>query len=192
MKKLAITGGIGSGKSTVCKVFEQFGFPVFYSDVEAKNILTYNNLVKFQIIDLLGEEAYQNNELNRSFISTKIFNDLSLKEKINSIVHPAVRLAFENWVTTQKSKIVFNEAAILFETGAYKNFDSTILVTSPESLKIKRIIARDNCTEQEVRLRIKNQWADEDKIKLADFVLNNDESEPLLEQISDLISKLSN
>lgn len=192
MKKIAITGGIGSGKSTVCKVFEQLGFPVFYSDVEAKNILTENELVKSQIIDLLGEEAYQNNELNRTYISGKIFNDISLKEKMNSIVHPSVRLAFENWATTQKSKIVFNEAAILFETGAYKNFNSTILVTSPESLKIKRIIARDNCTEQEARLRIKNQWADEEKIKLADFVINNDESEPLLQQISDLISKFSN
>ncbi len=192
MKKIAITGGIGSGKSTVCKVFEQLGFPVFYSDVEAKNILTENNIVKSQIIELLGEEAYQNNELNRSYISVKIFNNFSLKEKMNSIVHPAVRLAFENWVATQKSRIVFNEAAILFETGAYKNFDSTILVTSPESLKIKRIISRDNCTEQEATLRIKNQWADEEKIKLADFILNNDESEPLLQQILDLISKLSN
>lgn len=192
MKKIAITGGIGSGKSTVCKVFEQLDFPVFYSDVEAKNILRENELVKSQIIELLGEEAYQNNELNRSYISGKIFSDISLKEKMNSIVHPAVRLVFENWATIQKSKIVFNEAAILFETGAYKNFDSTILVTSPESLKIKRIIARDNCTEQEARLRIKNQWADEDKIKLADFILNNDESEPLLQQISDLISKFSN
>ena len=192
MKKIAITGGIGSGKSTVCKVFEQLGFPVFYSDVEAKNILTENNLVKSQIIELLGEEAYQNNELNRSYISGKIFNNFSLKEKMNSIVHPAVRLAFENWATTQKSRIVFNEAAILFEMGAYKNFDSTILVTSPASLKIKRIIARDNCTEQEARLRIQNQWADDKKIKLADYILNNNEKEPLLQQILDLAEILSN
>jgi dephospho-CoA kinase len=192
LKKIAITGGIGSGKSTVCKVFEQLGFPVFYSDVEAKNILTENNLVKSQIIELLGEEAYQNNELNRSYISGKIFNNFSLKEKMNSIVHPAVRLAFENWATTQKSRIVFNEAAILFEMGAYKNFDSTILVTSPASLKIKRIIARDNCTEQEARLRIQNQWADDKKIKLADYILNNNEKEPLLQQILDLAEILSN
>lgn len=192
MKKIAITGGIGSGKSTVCKIFEQLGFPVFYSDVEAINILNENKLVKSQIIELLGEEAYKNNELNRIFISSKIFNDLSLKEKMNSIVHPTVRLAFDNWATTQKFNIVFNEAAILFETGAYKNFYKTILVTSPESLKIKRIIVRDNCTEQEARLRIKNQWSDEKKIKLADFILNNDESEPLLQQISDLIAKFSN
>lgn len=192
MKKIAITGGIGSGKSTVCKIFEQLGFPVFYSDVEAINILNENKLVKSQIIELLGEEAYKNNELNRIFISSKIFNDLSLKEKMNSIVHPAVRLAFDNWSTTQKSNIIFNEAAIIFETGAYKNFYKTILVTSPESLKIKRIIVRDNCTEQEARLRIKNQWSDEKKIKLADFILNNDESEPLLQQISDLIAKFSN
>jgi len=192
LKKIAITGGIGSGKSTVCKIFEQLGFPVFYSDVEAINILNENKLVKSQIIELLGEEAYKNNELNRIFISSKIFNDLSLKEKMNSIVHPTVRLAFDNWATTQKFNIVFNEAAILFETGAYKNFYKTILVTSPESLKIKRIIVRDNCTEQEARLRIKNQWSDEKKIKLADFILNNDESEPLLQQISDLIAKFSN
>ena len=190
MKKIAVTGGIGSGKSTVCNVFEQLGFPVFYSDIEAKNILNENNIVKTQIIDLLGEEAYQNNELNRTYIASKIFNDPSLKEKMNSIVHPAVRLAFENWAAIQKSNIVFNEAAILFETGAYRNFDSTILVTSPENLKIKRIIARDKCTEQEAKLRIKNQWADDEKIKLADFVVKNDESEPLLKQIQDLLKNI--
>lgn len=190
MKKIAVSGGIGSGKSTVCKVFEQLGFPVFYSDVEAKLLMVNNTDVIHQIIDLLGEEAYLNGELNKKFVADKIFNDVDLKERMNAIVHPAVRKAFNDWTLLQKSTFVLNEAAILFETGAYKNFDKTILITSPEELKIKRIRLRDNCSLKEAQLRIKNQWSDEQKIPLADYVIVNDEKISIIQQVLEIIAEI--
>ncbi|MBI1837531.1 MAG: dephospho-CoA kinase [Flavobacteriia bacterium] len=192
MKKIVVTGGIGSGKSTVCKVISQLGFPVFYSDDEAKNIITTDKDLINQIQNLLGEEAYCNNQLNKTYVANKIFNNLLLKEKMNGLVHPAVRKQFEKWCDKQNSTLVFNEAAIVFETGAYKNFDASILIVSPENIRIKRIVARDHCSEIEAKLKMANQWSDEKKMNLADFIIHNDEKKPLLDQIFKVINKIEN
>ncbi len=190
MQKIGITGGIGSGKSLVCTIFEKLGFPVFYSDLEAKRILLEDLNVKSQVISLFGNEAYSVEGLNRKLIANLIFSNEELKFKLNSIIHPVVRENFENWSNIQKAKFVFNEAAILFETGSYKNFDKTILVTAPLSIKIERVIKRDQCSQEEVVQRMNNQWSDEKKIELADYVIINDDKSSLLFQIDQLLSKL--
>lgn len=174
MLKIGITGGIGAGKTAVSKLFIERGFPVFFSDDEAKNLMHQDPVVRQKIKDIFGNKAYTKDGLNRKFIADKIFTNNELKEKINQIIHPAVREAFSKWADEQSSEIVFNEAAILFETGSYTQFDYTILVTAPIETRIERVIKRDNTTEQEIRNRMDNQWTDEEKTILASFVINND------------------
>lgn len=190
MYKIGITGGIGSGKSIVCSIFEKMGYPVYYSDFEAKRILTQDKAVRNQVVSFFGNEAYVGDELNRKWIADQIFNDESKKIKLNSIIHPVVRTNFENWADLQNSKIVLNEAAILFETGSYRNFDKTILVTAPEEIKIGRVVKRDKCSVEEVKQRMKNQWSDEKKIPLANFIIENDDCQSLLKQIDQILSQL--
>lgn len=187
---VGITGGIGSGKSFVCRIIEAMGYPVFYSDAQAKRIISSDTEAVSAIKALFGEEAYIGNELNRPFLAEKIFSDPSLRSKMNEIVHPLVRKAFDNWATQSESEIVFNEAAILFETGGYKAFDKTILITAPQELKIKRVQQRDLITTEQIKERMHAQWADEAKIPLADFVINNDEQQPLVPQIVEMIESL--
>lgn len=192
-KKIGITGGIGSGKSFVCQILESMGYPVFYSDKEAKSILINNLKVKTQIIELFGNGAYLNNEsLNRELLASKIFNDKELLAKMNAIVHPVVRQCFIDWANLQNSTIVFNEAAIIFESGIQKNYDSTLLITASENTKIKRIQLRDKSTIIEIQKRMNNQWSDERKIELADFVIVNDDDVMLLPQIIYFIEGLNN
>ena len=140
---------------------------------------------------MFGNEVFTDGKLNKILISKKIFENQSLLGTINSIVHPLVRSNFEAWSLSQNSKVVFNEAAILFETGSYKTFDKTILVTCPEELRIKRVMERDSVTKEQVLLRIKNQWSDQDKTKLASFVVINDEKHSLLVQIEKFLSEIN-
>jgi len=175
--KIGVTGGIGSGKTFICKQLELLDYPVFYSDQEAKRLMNENREVVTGIIELLGSLAYENGELNRIYIAEKVFKEAHLLPQINELVHPAVRQAFDNFVQeNSSSKMVFNEAAILFETGAYKNFDFNILITAPKALRIKRVAKRDAISKSEIQARMKNQWSDKQKIALADFVLVNDGS----------------
>lgn len=187
---IGITGGIGSGKTTFCQVLEVLGFPVFYSDLEAKKLMMENEEVRFKVIELFGSEAYNKNGINRSFIANQIFSNPALKDKMNAIIHPAVRNHFANWKASQKSDLVFNEAAILFETGSYKQNDKNVLVIADESTRIKRIKIRDNASDEEIKKRMENQWKDEKKIPLADFVIHNNEDDLLLPQALELIQKL--
>ena len=190
-KIVGITGGIGSGKTFVCHILESMGYPVFYSDKEAKAILMNDSNVKQQIIDLFGGESYQNNgNLNRDFLASKIFSDKKLLSKMNSIVHPAVRQYFKIWTEKQKSKIVFNEAAIIFEIGIAKNYDDVILVTASKDTKIKRIQKRDKSSIQDIEKRMNNQWTDEQKKKLTEFVIDNDKNVMLLPQIDSILNKI--
>lgn len=172
-KRIGITGGIGSGKSTIAKIIETLGHPVFYADKEAKNIMEYNSTVKAALKNWLGEEAIIDNQLNKPYIASKIFNDASLKEKINNLVHPLVREAFQVFASKSKSDLVFMEAAILFETGSFKNMDKNLLVVADEKVRIKRVQRRDNISEEMVKDRIKHQWTDDKKVPLADFVIEN-------------------
>ena len=191
MIKVGITGGIGAGKSFVCSIFERLGYPVFYSDEAAKNIIDSDVEVQLQFEQLFGNHIFIAKQLDRTLLASIIFNDKEALEKINSIVHPKVRKAFDVWSEQQKSEIVFNEAAVLFETGAYKKFDSTILVTAPNDLKISRVRNRDRVSADEIQRRMDNQWTDEQKGKLANFILLNDEQTPLIRQIEEVISRIA-
>ncbi len=189
MIRVGVTGGIGSGKSFVCRIIQKMGYPVYYSDQESKTIMDNDSNIKSELIELLGTEVYINNKINRQFLADRLFKSDQIRIKVNSIVHPKVRSYFDDWCKSQNSDIVFNEAAILFETQSYKQFDSIILVSAPESVKIQRIIGRDQMSLQEVKNRMEKQWSDEKKIPLANFIIKNDGS-PLLSQIEDIINAL--
>lgn len=187
MKKIGLTGGIGAGKSIVAKIFATMGFPVFYSDQVGKQLMSEDQHVKQKVIDVFGEEAYKNGDLNRGLLAEKVFSDNSLKKELNNIVHPAVRKAFESWCKEQTTMIVFNEAAILFETGSYKTFDGTILVYAPESIRVERVMKRDSATESQVQERMRNQWSDQEKRMLSDFEIINDNQHLLVPQTEKII-----
>ena len=191
-KIIGITGGVGSGKTFVCQILEAMGYPVFYSDIEAKALLISDFIIKNQIIELLGPEAYLNNKsLNKPFLSKKIFNDKQLLSKMNAIVHPAVRQSFRDWTNQQNSKLVFNEAAIIFESGIQKNYDTVVLVTASEKTKMKRIQLRDKSAVLDIQKRMDNQWTDEKKTQLADYVIVDDDEIMLLAQIINLLEGLN-
>lgn len=192
MLKVGITGGIGSGKSVVAKIFEAMGFAVFYSDQQAKSITEKDPDIREELIRLFGNEVFAGNRLNRKFMADQIFNHPELKAKVNAIIHPKVRMAFQQFCDKQTASIVFNEAAILFETGSYKQFDKMILVSAPESLRVSRVVTRDKVIEDEVLQRMKNQWKDEKKLPLTDFLIINDEIKPLLTQVESVMAQLTN
>ncbi len=172
MKIIGLTGGIGSGKSTVAKMFSKLGVAVYIADDAAKKLMLQED-IKLKIINLLGEEAFVNNELNKKYIAKKVFQDRTLLEQLNEIVHPAVALDFSEWVQNQNGAYVIKEAAILFENGGYKLCDKTILVKSKKILRLKRVLKRDKSTVSEIEARMKNQWTDTKKELLADFVIEN-------------------
>lgn len=191
MKLIGITGGIGSGKSTVCKVLQVLGFPVFYSDLIAKDLMHNDSALKSKIIQLFGEEAYIDGLINRDFIASLIFSNPEYKNKLNQLVHPAVYNAFEKFVTDYKeSSLLFNESALLIETGSYKRFYKNILVIADEEVRIKRVIHRDKTHEDQVRSRIQNQLSDEEKIKCVDFVIENNNDSKVLDQVLTILEKL--
>jgi dephospho-CoA kinase len=166
------------------------GYPVFYSDNEAKNILATDPSAMTEIQQLFGPDAYRGNQLNRELIAARVFSQPEMLEALNHIVHPKVRAHFEKWAQQQKAAVVFNEAAILFETGSYKKNTFNILVTSPLPLRIKRVMERDQVREEKVLERMKNQWPDEEKIPLADFVITNSETEMLIPQVLTVLKKI--
>lgn len=172
MKVIGLTGGIGSGKTTVANMFKDLGVPLYIADDEAKKLMHSEN-VKEKVVALLGDEAYLNNELNRAYISSKVFNDKNLLDKLNQIVHPEVGKHFKNWLQDQKGIYVIKEAAILFENGNYKHCDKTILVVSDKQKRIARVVERDQTSTDKVVNIIENQWTDNQKIKLANFVIEN-------------------
>ncbi len=190
MLKVGITGGIGSGKSFVSKILKSFGYPVFSSDTAAKEIISTNPQVKEQLISFFGESTFKNNQLDRVFLAKIIFNDDEALQKVNKLIHPLVRMSFEEFSHQQKSPIVFNEAAILFESGGASQFDKIILVSAPKELKIQRVMKRDGVSENEVLERMNKQWPDKDKAKLSDFIILNDGKTPLLTQIKQVIDTL--
>lgn len=191
MKKVGITGGIGSGKSVVGRILEAMNFPVYYSDEASKELVDTDETIRKELIALLGTEVYQNDKLNRPFLASVIFQNDEMRMKVNQIIHPKVREAFAIWTNKQRSPIVFNEAAILFETGAFKTMDATILVTAPVDLKVRRVMERDKSSMENVLERMSKQWSDDEKKPLADFVLNNDEVAPLIAQIEKLLEQLN-
>lgn len=188
MFKIGITGGIGSGKTTVCQVFEVLGIPVFYADNAAKSLMHTDKLLRQDIIEGFGKQSYfENGDLNRKHISSIVFNDNEQLLKLNALVHPAVFRAFDIWVNMQDHvPYVLKEAALLFESNSYRMCDRSILVKSPEALKISRIIKRDSTTADEVRLRMNRQYTDKQKEPLADHIIINDEQMLMIPQILEL------
>ena len=186
MLKIGITGGIGSGKTTICKVFELIGIPVFYADTVAKEIMTTDPLLKEQIQETFGRDSYfQDGSVNRKYIAKIVFNDQAELEKLNALVHPAVFRAFDNWVIAQDpaAPYILKEAALLYESESYKMCDKSVLVTAPIETKISRVMHRDSVSKEEVEARMAKQWTDEQKLPMADYSLVNDESTSIIQQV---------
>ena len=190
MLSIGITGGIGSGKSTVCSILENLGYPVFYADKVGREISDQNFKVINQIKNLLGDEAYKNGILNRTWVAQRIFANTSLKDALNAIIHPAVFEAFENWKKQQNATIVFNESALLFETNSYMRFDKTILLVAEQELRIQRVMSRDALKRDEILSRMQQQLSDPEKILKADFVVQNNTTDLLLPQVLEIIKRL--
>lgn len=170
---VGLTGGIGSGKTTVAGFFKKLGIPVYIADDEAKRLMAISPEIRKEIIRLLGREAYTNNGLNRKYVAAKVFKDQYLLEQLNAIVHPRVAAHFENWYHQQDSPYVIKEAAILFENGGYKECDFMLLVTAPIHMRMERLKKRDNSSEEEIKDRMKAQWSDARKQALSDFSIEN-------------------
>lgn len=190
MKFIGITGGIGSGKSFVAQIIERMGYPVFNADKEARILMNSHPIISETLIDWFGKEIYSNGELNREKMATLIFHDEQMRSKVNQLVHPLVREAFVNWASSQNKPLVFNEAAILYETDAYKKFHEIILVTAPLSLRITRVMKRDGISEEQIRDRMEAQWSDDKKLSFGPYEIINDNRLPLLSQIEEVIEQL--
>ncbi|HWB64921.1 MAG TPA: dephospho-CoA kinase [Chitinophagales bacterium] len=184
MLRIGITGGIGSGKTAACKVFEKLGIPVYYSDERAKYLMQHEHFLIDQLKKHFGEAIYENGHLNRALLAEKVFNNKPKLELLNSIVHPAVFRDTERWAEEQrlqKLPYAIKEAALLVETGMYKGLDKLIVVTAPIDMRIKRVSERDKLSVEEIMARVRNQLPVEEKIKLADYVITNDGSMDHLE-----------
>lgn len=186
MLKIGLTGGIGSGKTTVAAIFEVLGIPVYYADIQARRIMNEDETVRESIKNYFGEASYINGKLNREYLAQLVFND---KEKIailNSIVHPATIHDAAVWVKNQTSNYIIKEAALIFESSSNKGLDYVIGVKAPLQLRIKRAMSRDNLSEEEVLARINKQMKEEVKLGLCDYIINNDEKELITPQVLSL------
>lgn len=191
MIKVAVTGGIGSGKSVVCKIFEKIGIPVFNADFEAKKLINTSRTIHDKLVSLFGAAIYQSNgDIHRKKMADLIFNDNFALQKVNEIVHPEVRKRFVEWAKEQNSPYIIQEAAIIFESKQTQSFDKIITVTAPLELKIERVIKRDQVSKEEVYKRMQSQLPDEIKIAKSDFVIMNDEVEMIIPQIIEIHKNL--
>ena len=190
MKRIGLTGGIGSGKSYIAGILEKMGYPVYYSDAQSKVLTDTHPLIREKLIARFGREIYTAQGLNRKVLAELIFASEEHRLFVNELIHPLVRNNFEHWCSEQRSPIVFNEAAILFETGAYRQFDGTLLVVAPLELRIERVMQRDRCSKKEVEERMKSQWSDDQKIPLATAVITSDGKFPLVSQIERSVQTL--
>ncbi len=187
--KIGITGGIGSGKTFICQLFKALAVPVYNADDEAKKLMNTDLRIRESLIAAFGEATYKDGMLDRAFLAQQIFSDKEKLELVNGIVHPIVIQAAKDWAEQQKARYSLKEAALLFESGSYKDLDYTILVTAPLSVRIQRVMERDGVTEEQVMERISKQLTDEEKIKMADFIIINDGITPLLPQVWTLHQK---
>lgn len=187
MKIIGLTGGIGSGKSTIAKEFAARGIPVYNSDDEAKKLIATNAQLRQRITETFGENAYINGQYNKAYIAQIVFNDANQLAKLNAIVHPALAVHFREWVQQQNTLYVIKEAAILFESGSYKDCDFIISVVAPEDLRIARVIARDHCTEAQVKARMTQQWTDAQRIALSNAVIENIDLEKAKQQVERIV-----
>lgn len=191
-KIIGLTGGIGSGKTTVARQFESFGIPIYIADEEAKKIMELPDVIE-NIKTVFGNEIFDNAKLNRQKLAKIVFNDKDKLQELNKIVHPKVKSHFDNWLIENKSApIVIKETALLFETGSELNFDSIITVTAPLAIRVQRVIERDKIDNEAVLNRINNQISDEIKIAKSNFVIHNDNLESLTKQVKNIYNQLLN
>lgn len=173
MKVVGLTGGIGSGKTTVLSMFLDLGVPVYIADIEAKKLTNTSKVIRKKIIALLGKNSYLKTEINKKYVADMIFNDDELLKKVNKIIHSKVAHHFKKWVDKQNGVYCIKETAILFESASYKLCDYTILITSPKEERLKRVKNRDQLTRKEIENRMNHQWSDIEKSQLADVVIEN-------------------
>ncbi len=183
MLRIGLTGGIGSGKSTVARIFNVLGIPVYNADDAAKRLMVENDELKNNIIRSFGKESYVNGELNRKYLSAQVFNDSKKIELLNSFVHPATIQDAQQWMEKQNAPYIIKEAALIFESGSNQFLDYVIGVQSPTELRIERAMKRDNISREQVEARMKLQMDEEEKMKKCDFIIVNDEQQRLIPQV---------
>ncbi len=190
--QVGVTGGIGAGKTLVCNIFSVLGIPIYSADERAKWLMSNEPHLVSGIKSAFGENAYTNGELNRRYLAEKVFSDQNQVEKLNQLVHPAVGVDYGLWLSRQSTDYTIKEAALLFESGSYQGLDYVVMVSAPEETRITRVLNRDpQRSEEEVKGIIRKQWPQEKKEELADYVINNDESQMLIPQVLELHHKFS-
>ncbi len=190
MLKIGITGNIGSGKSTVCRIFKSLQIPVFYADIEARMLYYDDDIVK-GVEALFGKSVFTDGEVDTKKLAKVIFSDSKALEKINKLMHPAVLKRYEIWLEAHnQAPYTLHEAAVLFEHNLQHHFHKTICVTAPAEIRLKRVLARDNTTEEEVKKRMEKQWPEEKKVALADYIIINDGNHFLIPQVMEIHSLL--
>ena len=188
---VGLTGGIGSGKTTIANLFAlHFSIPIYIADTKAKELVANNKQLQQEIVALLGEEAFVEGRYNTAFVAQEVFSNKEKLDKLNAIIHPYVQQDFLQWKQSQQAPYVIKEAAILFESGSYRDCDFIIMVTAPLEERIKRVMLRDKIDRETVEKRIKNQWNDEHKIELSTFVIENREIDKNLDKIEIIHSKI--
>ena len=192
MIKIGVTGGIGSGKTSVCKVFNILGIPLFSADEEAKKVMETDTGIILKLNTIAGKDLYASGMLDKSELAKLIFNNRSILKKVNSVVHPKVFSRFSEWEKKQKAPYVIMEAAILFESGGWKKVDRIVTVTAPVEERIERVVRRSNITKEEVMERIRNQMSDSDKIKLSDYVIDNSENAMIIPAVLNIHNHILN
>ena len=191
MKRIGITGGIGSGKTTVCEVFKALQIPVYHADDRARGLMNAPGPLRGQLAGMFGAEIYTAEGLDRRRFAEMLFGDEAAVRRVNEAVHPAVMADFEAWAEEQTAPYVLHEAAILFETGLYRQFDANILVTAPAEVRIRRVTARDACSPEAVMQRMRHQWDDALKEPLADYEIQNDNVQLIVPQVMRIHAQLS-
>lgn len=173
MKIVGLTGGIGSGKTTIASMFEELGIPVYYADTEAKKLMNTSQTIRHDLIGLMGPDAYKNDEINRPYISKQVFKNKKMLGQLNAIVHPAVKKHFRNWVKEQASRYIIQENALIFEKNQASAYDYIITITAPVETRISRVMKRSAITRGQVMDRIENQMEESLKISNSSFVIHN-------------------
>lgn len=190
MMRVGLTGGMGSGKTTIGKALENLNIPVFYADKEVKDMYEDNAEVQALLVKAFGEAIYSHGKLNRQQLAQKVFGDAAALAALNAIAHPAVAQRFDRWAERQPAPCVVQEAALIFESNAHLHLDKVITVNAPKELRVQRVVLRDGCTRNEALSRMKRQLSDEERTAQADFCIVNDDVTPLLPQILNVLEEI--